>query len=171
MNRRQKRQLEKENKKEKSAKGKTASKPSGSQTPNQEAGPTGERKRVVADNGKVLIVDAVGNVYLEEEDEDGNNQEFLLDPNEIPKPTLKDTALFKFPAWTYHKITSRIRKPTPASEEEDDSPALELSDASQEQEQEQDPGSSFEVIGNDSPVDAMAQATGKARKRNRKNKN
>ncbi|ERF75091.1 hypothetical protein EPUS_04873 [Endocarpon pusillum Z07020] len=167
MNRRQKRQLEKENKKDKSGKGKTASKPSGMQTPNREAGPTGEKKRVVADNGKILIVDAVGNVYLEEEDEDGNNQEFLLDPNEIPKPTLKDTALFKFPAWTYHKITSRIRKPAQTSEE-DDSPALEVSDPSQEQ--DQDPGSSFEVIGNDSPVDAMAQANASSRKRNRKNK-
>lgn len=167
MNRRQKRQLEKENKKDKLGKGKTASKPSGTQTPNRDAGPTGEKKRVVADNGKILIVDAVGNVYLEEEDEDGNNQEFLLDPNEIPKPTLKDTALFKFPAWTYHKITSRIRKPAQTSEE-DDSPALEVSDPSQEQ--DQDPGSSFEVIGNDSPVDAMAQANATSRKRNRKNK-
>lgn len=170
MNRRQKRQLEKENKKEKSGKGKTASKSPGIQTPNHEAGPTGEKKRVVADNGKILIVDSVGNVYLEEEDEDGNSQEFLLDPNKIPKPTIKDTALFKFPAWTYHKITSRIKKPAQTSEG-DDSAALEVSDSSQEQEKDQDPGSSFEVIGNDSPVDAMAQANGKSRKRNRKNKN
>jgi len=56
---------------------------SGISTP-QEAeitsGPQGAKKRVVAENGKVLIVDSVGNVYLEEEsDESGNKQEFLLD--------------------------------------------------------------------------------------------
>lgn len=41
--------------------------------------PAGQRKRVVAENGKVLVVDSVGNVYLEEEDEEGNVREFLLD--------------------------------------------------------------------------------------------
>ncbi len=166
MNRRQKRQLEKESKKEKSAKGKTAAKASGTHTPTRDAGPTGEKKRVVADNGKILIVDAVGNVFLEEEDEDGNTQEFLLDPNEIPKPAVKDTALYKVPAWMYGKTTARFRKSTEVSEP-DDGPAVEGSDSSEEH----DPGSSYEVIGNDSPVDTMAQANGTAKKRNRKGKN
>jgi hypothetical protein len=55
---------------------------SGSATPQpqaQGAGPTGAKKRVVAENGKVLVVDSLGDVYLEQEDEDGNMQEFLLD--------------------------------------------------------------------------------------------
>lgn len=164
MNRRQKRQLEKESKKEKSAKGKAINKPSGIHTPVTDAGPTGEKKRVVADNGKILIVDAVDNVYLEEEDEDGNTHEFLLDPTEIPKPTVKDTALYKFPAWIYCKATGRFRKSVQASEP---MPTEEILDSSQEQ----DPGSTFEVIGSDSPVDTMAQANGTMKKRNRKGKN
>jgi len=56
---------------------------SGSATPTpqqpQTGGPTGSRKRVVAENGKVLVVDSLGDVYLEQEDEDGNVAEFLLD--------------------------------------------------------------------------------------------
>ncbi|KAK3059896.1 hypothetical protein LTS18_009812, partial [Coniosporium uncinatum] len=63
----------------------------------------GAKKRVVAENGKVLIVDSVGNVYLEEEsDESGNKQEFLLDPDEIPPPTFTDTILFKLPIHAYN---------------------------------------------------------------------
>ena len=64
--------------------GKTVAKAraSGISTP-QEAevtsGPQGAKKRVVAENGKVLIVDSVGNVYLEEETEDGETHEYLLD--------------------------------------------------------------------------------------------
>jgi hypothetical protein len=166
MNRRQKRQFEKENKKEKSGKGKAVVKSSVAQTSARDEGPTGEKKRVVADNGKVLIVDAIGNVYLEEEDEDGNTQEFLLDPDEIAKPTIKDTALYKFPGWIYHKATHRFRKPAKTVDSDQDQ-VLEMSDSSQEQ----DPGSSFEVIGNDSPVDTMAQANGASRKRNKKGRN
>lgn len=37
------------------------------------------KKRVVAENGKVLVVDAEGNVFLEEQDEDGFVNEYLLD--------------------------------------------------------------------------------------------
>ena len=39
----------------------------------------GERKKVVAENGKVLIVDGSGNVFLVEENENGETEEFLLD--------------------------------------------------------------------------------------------
>lgn len=166
MNRKQKRQMEKENKKEKSGKSKTGGKTSAARPSARDDGPTGEKKRVVAENGKILIVDSIGNVYLEEEDEDGNTQEFLLDPEEIPKPTLKDTALYKFPGWFYHKITGRFHKPVEEPEHED-APAITVSDSSQEQ----DPGSSFELVGNDSPVDTMAQVNGTARKRTKKGKN
>lgn len=163
MNRKQKRQLERENKKDKAGKGRIGLPNPGTQTPGRDAGPIGERKRVVADNGKILIVDSIGNVYVEEEDEDGKPQEFLLDVDEIPKPTIKDTALCKFPTWVYQRAMRRLRK-TSATSEQGDPPEVVNSDASQDQ----DPGSSFEVIDNNSPVDAMAQANGTARKRGKK---
>lgn len=43
------------------------------------SGPTGSRKKVIAENGKVLIVDSAGNVYLEEKTTEGQVHEFLLD--------------------------------------------------------------------------------------------
>lgn len=53
---------------------------SGSATPTPvEAGPQGAKKRVVAENGKILVVDSLGDVYLEQEDEEGNVELFLLD--------------------------------------------------------------------------------------------
>lgn len=59
---------------------------SGAATPRTQegAGPTGSKKRVVAENGKVLVVDSLGDVYLEQEDEEGRVQEFLLDVSDIP---------------------------------------------------------------------------------------
>ena len=166
MNRKQKRQLERENKKEKPGKGKAGAKNPTTQPPARDAGPTGERKRVVADNGKILVVDSIGNVYVEEEDEDGNTQEFLLDVDEIPKPTIKDTALYKFPTWVYEKATSRLRKTSKPSKQDDPIEVVNSDDS-----REQDPSSSFEVIGNDSPVDAMAQVNGTAKKRGKKGRN
>ena len=80
MNRRQRRMQEKDAKKEKSEKkikGIKAAKASPAATP--PVGATGPRKRVVAENGKILVVDSVGNVYLEQTNEDGEPQEFLLD--------------------------------------------------------------------------------------------
>lgn len=89
-NRRMRRLQERENKREASpqgsgrrggrrlgARGATAS---GSATPTPaEAGPQGAKKRVVAENGKILVVDSLGDVYLEQEDEEGNVDLFLLD--------------------------------------------------------------------------------------------
>lgn len=43
------------------------------------SGPVGAKKRTRAENGKVLIVDSTGNVFLEEETEEGDIQELLLD--------------------------------------------------------------------------------------------
>ena len=79
-NRRQRRMMEKDAKKDKSEKkpkGVKAAKASPMDTP--PIGATGPKKRVVAENGKVLVVDQAGNVYLEQADEDGVNHEFLLD--------------------------------------------------------------------------------------------
>lgn len=113
LNRRQKRMQERENKKEKDKKTSRGVKRSGTSTPTPleseaEQGPQGAKKKVQAPNGKVLIVDSVGNVYVEEEDEHGERVELLLDPEEIPKPTFSQTVLFRLPVWTYHKIHSRI---------------------------------------------------------------
>lgn len=113
LNRRQKRMQEKENKKEKDKRLSKGTRRSGTSTPTpldseSEQGPQGAKKRVQVPNGKVLIVDSVGNVYVEEEEENGERVELLLDPEEIPKPTFKQTVLFRLPMWTYHKIQSRI---------------------------------------------------------------
>jgi curved DNA-binding protein CbpA len=77
VNRRQRRMQEKDAKKDKKTKGIKIAKASPAGTPPVNS--TGPRKRVVAENGKILVVDSVGNVYLEQADEDGETQEFLLD--------------------------------------------------------------------------------------------
>lgn len=90
-NRKQKRAMEKEKKKEaknpaKSAKAVEKAKTEGISTPKEAeitSGPVGAKKRTVAENGKVLIVDSAGNVFLEEETEEGQTQEFLLDVSHI----------------------------------------------------------------------------------------
>ncbi|KAK0734486.1 hypothetical protein B0T26DRAFT_73719 [Lasiosphaeria miniovina] len=74
----------------------------------QGSGPTGTKKRVVAENGKVLVVDSLGDVYLEQEDEDGNVAEYLLDPNELPRPSVKDTAIVRLPLWAYSLTVGRL---------------------------------------------------------------
>lgn len=82
---------------------------SGAATPTPAAGgPQGAKKRIVAENGKVLVVDSLGDVYLEQEDEEGNVEEFLLDPNEIHKPTVSDTALVRMPIWFYRRTVGRL---------------------------------------------------------------
>lgn len=83
MNRKERRMREKESKRE-GAKPKKASKvQSSSSSREASVGPTGARKRVVAENGKVLVVDSLGDVYLEGEDDEGNAREFLLDVSSI----------------------------------------------------------------------------------------
>ncbi|KAI9885887.1 MAG: hypothetical protein M1823_002312 [Watsoniomyces obsoletus] len=109
MNRRQRRMQERENKKTKGFKASSVMAPSESTTGS--SGPTGDRKRVVAENGKVLIVDSVGNVYLEEENEEGRTEEYLLDVNEIQKPTIRQTVLFRLPVWLMAQVTERLRRP------------------------------------------------------------
>lgn len=86
MNRRQRRMQVKEKSKEGSRT--TVKKARKAQVTSQPAtdsptGPSGARKRVVAENGKILVVDSLGDVYLEEEDEEGNVNEFLLDVSRI----------------------------------------------------------------------------------------
>ena len=179
MNRRQKRILEKEGKREKPNRSKSGGKKVSLGTATQSVdngSPSGEKKRVVAENGKVLIVDSVGNVFLEQEGEDGYTQEFLLDLEEIPKPTIKDTALFRLPAWIVKKTMDSARNIAPSSFSSFSSSwskndGLDTSTGQPQQSQESDPSSGFELISNDSPVDMMAQATSTAKRRTRKGKN
>lgn len=87
-NRRMRRMQERENKKETTQEGggrrvgrklaARAASASGTATP-VEGGPQGAKKRVVAENGKILVVDSLGDVYLEQEDEENNVELFLLD--------------------------------------------------------------------------------------------
>jgi curved DNA-binding protein CbpA len=112
MNRKQRRQMERDEKKP-SKKTKLA-KRHGTETPPITAAAAGPKKRIVAENGKVLVVDSVGNVFLEEEEEDeeGNVsvKESLLDPDEIQYPTIYDTAVYRLPLFLYHKATDRFLK-------------------------------------------------------------
>jgi hypothetical protein len=82
-NRKQKRLAERENRKAgKNPKAARTAKKEGISTPVEAeltSGPIGAKKRVQAENGKVLIVDSVGNVYVEEVTEEGDHVELLLD--------------------------------------------------------------------------------------------
>lgn len=111
LNRRQKRLQVKESKKEKDKKKPRLGHDAGISTPTEsesEVGPQGQKKRVQAENGKVLIVDSVGNVFLEEEDENGEKCDYLLDPDEIPRPTIRQTVLVRLPVWIYATIRNRL---------------------------------------------------------------
>ncbi|KAL2154525.1 hypothetical protein VTH82DRAFT_3201 [Thermothelomyces myriococcoides] len=115
MNRKMRRMQERDAKKEaqgagrKTRRGRPSPAASGSATPQpQGSGPTGSKKRVVAENGKILVVDSLGDVYLEQEDDDGNVAEFLLDPDELVRPTFKDTAVVRLPLWIYRLTLGRL---------------------------------------------------------------
>ncbi|MCJ1418049.1 hypothetical protein MMC32_004394 [Xylographa parallela] len=110
LNRKQKRLQEREAKKGKDNKRSRSAQRSGTHTPLDvdPQVPQGQKKRVEAENGKTLLVDSVGNVYLEEEDAEGKKEQYLLDPNEIVRPTFKQTVLYRMPVWVYHKLRVRI---------------------------------------------------------------
>ena len=172
MNRRQKRQMEKEQKREKQGKTvKNGGRASGTQTPTGTATPTSERKRVQAENGKVLVVDSIGNVYLEQQDEDGVTQEFLLDMDEIPRPTIQDTALYRFPAWIYRMAINRGQTaPVDASAEDEDLDERLITTSGAAvvaPDEEQDSASSFEVLESSG---AQQVANGNTKKRSKKGK-
>ncbi|PBP24553.1 DnaJ domain protein [Diplocarpon rosae] len=127
MNRKMRRMQEKDSKKDKSEKKTKGIKAAKSSAATPPSAATGPRKRVVAENGKILVVDSAGNVYLEQSNEDGEIQEFLLDPNELAQPTIRDTALVRLPLWIVLKATSRLRsQPTDDLEsdiEDEDTPS------------------------------------------------
>lgn len=110
LNRKQKRMQERESKKDKDKrKARTRENiPAGAAAQEPDVGPQGQKKKVQAENGKVLIVDSIGNVFLEEEDENGQKCEYLLDPDELPKPTVRETVLFRLPIWIFERIRGMI---------------------------------------------------------------
>ncbi|KAI9663487.1 MAG: hypothetical protein M1831_002496 [Alyxoria varia] len=114
LNRRQKRMQEKEKKGKakdatlaKKARSSGISRPVDGE-PMAPTGPQGAKKKVIAENGKVLIVDGEGNVFLEETTADGETHELLLDPDEIPQPTISQTALVRAPLWVYSRTVGRL---------------------------------------------------------------
>jgi DnaJ domain len=78
MNRKQKRAQEKENRKG-TKKAVSTDDISAPVEASLISGPQGSKRRVVAENGKTLIVDSVGNVYLEETTDEGETHEYLID--------------------------------------------------------------------------------------------
>ncbi|XXG93822.1 hypothetical protein Hte_000071 [Hypoxylon texense] len=201
MNRKQRRMQERDARKESAKEGRRqprgrarpTQQGSGSATPvpqTQGSGSSGAKKRIVAENGKVLVVDSLGDVYLEQADADGNVEEFLLDPNELPKPTIRDTALFKLPSWAYSATVGRVlgapRSEDNLDEQVDEDEELEateelIDDSSSDQPQRTpstDSAEDFELL--EKSVDSLAggkpgKATGsqaqqqnKAKKRNKK---
>ncbi len=112
-NRRQKRLQDKENKKEKDKKISRLARNGNDNVPPEagnRSGPTGSRKRVQAENGKVLIVDSLGRVFLEAENDQGEIQEYLLDPDEIPRPTVRQTLMVRLPTWLFSKFITSVRE-------------------------------------------------------------
>lgn len=118
LNRRQKRELEKQNKKD--GKKSTSSKPSagrvlGTGEAVPATTPQGQKKHVTAENGKRMLVDSIGNVFLLEEIEDPDTsevttEEFLLDLDEIHAPTFRDTAVVRLPMWFFRKAFDPFMK-------------------------------------------------------------
>ena len=111
-NRREKRAMEKQTLKDKKVKTVKKARSSGISTPIEAeiiSGPQGAKKRIVAENGKVLIVDSVGNVFLEEETEDGTKGEFLLDVS-FPPPNLHEQHILNYDSPT---LSPRPRSTTP----------------------------------------------------------
>lgn len=125
LNRRQRREQEKEAAKKDKDPKKSRYQRSGTSTPLESesmeptSGPQGTKKRVQAENGKMLIVDSLGNVFVEEEDENGVKGEFLLDPESLPKPTIRETILYRLPMWTYSTVRARITGPRKEYEQAD----------------------------------------------------
>ncbi|KAF6806202.1 J domain-containing protein C2E1P5.03 [Colletotrichum sojae] len=144
------------------------------ETPVVSVGPSGSKKRVVAENGKILVVDSVGDVYLEEEDEDGNVEQFLLDPNELPQPTIRDTALVRLPIWAYNRTIGRALNKNAPEELEFEGEELDSDDGEpvQHTPSSDSAAEDFELL--EKSTDSLAKAkssganTGKANKRKNK---
>ncbi|KAG0635384.1 hypothetical protein HOY80DRAFT_893150 [Tuber brumale] len=66
------------------------------------------KRRVQADNGKLLMVDSAGSVYLIEQDENGKDVHLMLDLDEIEGPKIRNTLLVTLPLWIFDKTIGRL---------------------------------------------------------------
>lgn len=148
-NRKERRRMDREEKKEgRRATGKIVRSAAPARTDSDEPpsdGPHGTKKRVDAPNGKTLIVDSLGDVYLEEMSKEGQRKQYLLDVrassvlllsigcvrapanrwqlDAIPPPSVFDTVLFRLPLWLYGRTVGPVlSKPAPARADAADEP-------------------------------------------------
>ncbi|OAQ95994.1 hypothetical protein LLEC1_07525 [Akanthomyces lecanii] len=163
-NRKERRMMEKETRKDesrpakkKNRKNRTASKPS---SRDASVAPTGVKKRVVAENGKVLVVDSQGDVFLEEQDEEGNVHEYLLDPEELAAPTYKDTAVVQIPLFLFNASVGRLFGSKGDDEADADEAADDDSDAPQNTPSTDSAGEDFEVISKSTESLSKAKTSG-----------
>ncbi|KAL7927697.1 hypothetical protein ACQKWADRAFT_10635 [Trichoderma austrokoningii] len=162
-NRKERRMQEKESRKEDGKSSskksrKSASSKSSSRDASSAPAPAGARKRVVAENGKILVVDSQGDVFLEEEDEEGNVNEYLLDPNELLQPTFRDTAVVRVPAWIFQLTVGRYLSSSASAEgdaAEEDSDIPQHTPPSSES-----AGEDFELL--DKSTDSLSKAKSSA---------
>ncbi|KAF7949598.1 uncharacterized protein EAE97_003107 [Botrytis byssoidea] len=154
MNRKERRRQEKFSKTDKTEKKVKKAKASAPGTPTSITGP---KKRVVAENGKILVVDSANNVYLEQADEDGKTQEFLLDLDELPAPSMRETALFRLPIFAFNKTIGRVLNKTPVEEEYEEVEEASSSSGADD----------FEVL--EKVKTTAINGNGKATRRNKKN--
>ncbi|KOS18873.1 putative J domain-containing protein [Escovopsis weberi] len=171
MNRRQRRFQEKESRKEDGRAPKKSRKAAlqASKKASREQSatrPAGVRKRVVAENGKVLVVDSQGYVFLEGEDEDGNVNEYLLDPNELAQPTFRDTAVVRVPVWLFRSSVGRFlpnneaAEGETAGEQEVGQIEAEGEDAAQAIASSDSAGDDFEMVDQNAETVGRAKASG-----------
>lgn len=182
-NRKERRMMEKDEKRTKvDKKSKYAKRDKGTasaataMTPTPPAAIVGPKKRVIAENGKILVVDSAGNVYLEQKDAEGTTQEFLLDVcflvfighvkmltrdqiDELQQPTWKSTALYRAPVWAYNLTAGRFLNKSITKDENINSDEDGASDSPATEEE-------YEVV--DRTKISEPNGTGKAVKRSKK---
>ncbi|POR38242.1 Putative J domain-containing protein C2E1P5.03 [Tolypocladium paradoxum] len=164
MNRKQRRMQEKESKKDGRGRAKKHSRKAQDVSRDASSGPapSGVRKRVVAENGKILVVDSVGDVFLEEEDEEGNVNEFLLDPNELHQPTFKETAVVRVPLSLFNLAYGVVSRSCnkDAAGEADAADINDDSDAPQHTPSSDSAGEDFEMLAKSTDSLGKAKASG-----------
>ena len=77
------------------------------------------------------MVDSAGNVFLEEENEEtGETQQLLIDPDEIEKPTFRSTVVYRLPVWAFEfvksKVTGKVEDSEVKSEKSEKEPLLDV---------------------------------------------
>lgn len=65
------------------------------------------KRRITFPNGRAFVVYADGTTWLLDQ---STNEEYLMDPSQIPAAQWKDTILFTLPTWIYSKTMGRYVK-------------------------------------------------------------